>query len=77
MPWQHFSFYFFGPPKILGRVWVPDLGPGWALAGSWPGLQKMRVWDMGGLGFVRAPNGKPPPWIDRDGPGDAKNLGFD
>ena len=50
MPWQHFSFQIFGPPKILGRAWAPDLGPGRALAGlaKIEGLEKVKY---GGLDF--------------------------
>ena len=76
MPWQHFSFQFVGPPKQLGWVWVPDPGPGRALAGfaKNEGLGKVKY---GGLDLFSVPNGKPPPWIDRYGSEDAQNLVFD
>ena len=60
----------FGPGLGLGP------GPGWALAG-WAKIEGLGKVKYGGLEFVRAPNGKPPPGMDRYGPGDAKNLGFD
>ena len=60
----------FGPGLGLGPG--PRLGlAGWAKN---EGLGKVKY---GGLEFVRAPNGKPPPGIERYGPGDAKNLVFD
>ena len=51
-------------------------GPGWALAG-WAKNEGVGKAKYRGLEFLRGPNGKPPPGMDRYGPGDAKNLGFD
>ena len=60
----------FGPGLGLGP------GPGWALAG-WAKIEGLGKVKYGGLEFVRAPNRKNPPWMDRSRPGDAKNLVFD
>ena len=76
MPWQHFSFSICGP-NFVGRVWAPDLGPGQALAGPWPGLPKLKVWDKvkyWGLDLCMVPNRKPQPRIDRIWPGNAQST---
>ena len=64
---------------VLPKFWA-GFGPraqarlgmtGWAKN---EGMGKVKY---GGWEFLRAPNGKPPPRIERYGPGDAKNLVFD
>ena len=59
----------------MGRVWASGLGLGWALAG-WTKIEGLGKVKFGGLDFLRDPNGKPPPGIERYVPGDAKNIVF-
>ena len=60
----------FGPGLGLGP------GPWLGLAG-WAKNEGVGKVKYGGFEFFRGPDRKPPPGIERYGPGDATNLGFD
>ena len=75
-PGSIFHFKILVLPKFRAGFGPFGPGSGLGLAG-WAKIEGLGKVKYGGLEFVRAPNRKNPPWMDRSRPGDAQNLVFE